>query len=134
MMKSSSPTDWTKADAIRGTHWVDRLAEAFLGWLYAPLVKQAAGEVARDCRAAIAAHAMPSIRGVNVQQARGYLRALSPGFVLREIDAVLSRRRIGRALRPCVFAEALEQVIQLVLADKACLAPATAVVRLSKAA
>jgi hypothetical protein len=54
---------------------------------------------------------------MSIPQARGYIRALAPGFVAREIDAVLSRRRISPSLRAGIFAEAIEQVTALVVDD-----------------
>jgi hypothetical protein len=133
MTLASSP-DWTQADSFKSAPWIDRWAEMFLQWLDARLVKQAAGEVARECRAALAARAVSSIGHTGAPQCRGYLRALAPVFVVREIDAVLSRRRISRSLRAAVFAEAIEQAIELVVDDIACARPALAPARLAKAA
>ncbi len=50
-------------------------------------------------------------------QARGYLRALAPQFVGREVNAVLSRRRASPHIRSRVVAQAVEEVLDLLADD-----------------
>jgi hypothetical protein len=98
----------------------DRLLDILLHWLDAPLVRQAAGEVARECRAGLWQHVRRRLRGMSQAQARGYLRAVAPGFVGNEVDAVLIRRRAGLHLRSQVAAQAVEALIDLVADDLLC--------------
>jgi hypothetical protein len=97
-------------------------------------VKQAAGEVARECRPALATHAGPKIASMTAAQSRGYLCALAPGFVAREVDAVLGRRRISLSLRARVAAEAVKQVVELVVNDLIQFQPVLGATSLGKAA
>ncbi|MGD0896883.1 MAG: hypothetical protein ABR915_03540 [Thermoguttaceae bacterium] len=124
----------THPDAVKTIFWIDLLTERLMDWLDGPLVKQAAGEVARECRAAVTARAISSVGLMGAHQSRGYVRALAPSFIAREIDAVLSRRRVGLSLGRRVFAEAVEQVIRLVADDLACAGPASESARPAKAA
>ena len=57
---------------------VDQLVDGIIQWIDAPLVRQSAGEVARECRDALWRHVSGRIRGMTVAQARGYLRAWRP--------------------------------------------------------
>jgi hypothetical protein len=95
----------------------DHLLDLLLHWLDAPLVKQAAGEVARECRLALWLHVRKPVRGMSLAQSRGYVRAVAPRFVGAEVDAVLSRRRASPALRPLVVAQAIEEVLDLLADD-----------------
>ena len=61
---------------------------------------------------------------MSLAQSRGYVRAVAPGFVAAEVDAVLSRRRANPSLRPLVVAQAVEEVIELLADDIRYAAPA----------
>jgi uncharacterized membrane protein len=98
----------------------DRLLDILLRWLEAPVVRQAAGEVARECRPGLWQHVRQRLVGMSLAQARGYLRAVAPGFVGHEVDAVLIRRRAGLHLHAQVAAQAVEVLIDLVADDLAC--------------
>jgi hypothetical protein len=104
-------------NAAKTASWFDRLFDSILQWINAPLVRQAAGEVARECRTAVLDHVYPRTRAMSRAQVRGYVRAWAPAFVLEEVDAVLSRRRTGIHLRQQVGAEAVEQLIDMVVDD-----------------
>jgi hypothetical protein len=95
----------------------DHLLDVFLHWLDGPIVKQAAGEVARECRAALWLHVRQRVRDMSVAQGRGYVRAVAPAFVSAEVDAVLTRRRAGPSIRHLVVAQAVEEVIDLLADD-----------------
>ena len=95
----------------------DRLFDVVFQWIQAPVIRQAAGEVARECHEAIWRQAHARVSGMSVAQGRGYLRALAPGFVCNEVDAVLSRRRASPYIRGQVIAQAIEQVLDLLADD-----------------
>jgi hypothetical protein len=97
--------------------YADRLLDSLSLWVEAPLVKQAAGEVARECRLEVLDHIRARTWGMTSARVRGYIRAVAPQFVAAEVDAVLSWRRAGSHLRPYVIAEAIEQLIDLVVDD-----------------
>ena len=54
---------------------------------------------------------------MSLAQASGYLRAVAPDFVCQEVDAVLSRRRASRYVRPRVIAQAVEGLLDLLSDD-----------------
>ncbi|MGA2063476.1 MAG: hypothetical protein ABSG86_00825 [Thermoguttaceae bacterium] len=128
------PPNCTPTESLKTVSWMDRWAGALFHWLHGPLARQAAGEVARECRPALLSRALEAIEPMSIPQSLGYVRALAPGFVDREIDAVISRRRISPSLRTRIFAEAIEQVIALVVDDIARLRSATGSARMAKAA
>jgi len=128
------PLDSSHADPANVVPWMDRWVGALFCWLHRSLATQAAGEVARECRQAALARVLATGPSMSVPQARGYVRALAPPLVAREIDAVLSRRRISPSLRAGIFAEAVEQVIALVVGDLARVRSATQWTGLAKAA
>jgi hypothetical protein len=97
--------------------YADRLLDSLSLWVDAPLMKQAAGEVARECRLEVLDHVREKTWGMSPARVRGYVRAVAPQFVVAEVDAVLSWRRAGAHLRPYVIAEAIEQLIDLVADD-----------------
>jgi hypothetical protein len=97
--------------------WFDRVLDAAFQWIDMPLVRQAAGEVARECRVAVCNHVYGPTRGMSRAQVRGYVRAAAPGFVVGEVDAVLNRRRVGLYLRRQVAVESVEQLIDMVVDD-----------------
>ena len=96
-------------------------SEGFLdqlfAWLDVSLVRQAAGELARECHAAVWDVTYEKARGMSRDEARGYIRAFAPEFLLKEIDLVLQRRRVRGSLRQRIVAEATEQLVELVVKD-----------------
>ena len=78
---------------------MDRWVGAVFHWLHRPLARQAAGEVARECRGAIIGRAVTAVQQMSIPQARGYIRALAPGFVAERSTPSSSRRRISPSLR-----------------------------------
>jgi hypothetical protein len=103
---------------------VERLLERLVRRVNAPLVRQTAGEVARECHAGLWESVRARIAGMSPAEARGYVRAIAPALVAMEVDAVMSRRRVGRYLRPHVVADAIEQCVVLVSNDARYVAPA----------
>jgi hypothetical protein len=97
--------------------FADRLMDRLFRWLDAPQVRQAAGEVARECRSAVWNHVSERTRGMTGAQVRGYIRAVAPDYVAAVVDAVLSWRRLDAQLRPYVVDEAIQQLIDLVAQD-----------------
>jgi hypothetical protein len=85
--------------------------------MYSSLIGQTAGEVARECRSAIWERILPRTRRMTPALAQGYVRAIAPGFILREVDAVMCRRRVRASVRSYVVAEATEQLIALIVDD-----------------
>ena len=108
----------------------DYLLDRVVRLLNAPLVRQTAGEVARECHAGLWEQVRVRMGEMTPTMARGYVRALAPALVALEVDAVMSRRRVGRYLRPHVVAEAIEQCVAIISDDVRYVAP----LRLSRAA
>lgn len=94
--------------------------EMLFRWLNSPLVGQTAGEIARECHIAVWERVLSKTRWMDPAQARGYVRAIAPAYITREVDVVLSRRRVSNLLRPPIIAEATEQLIELVVDDVVC--------------
>ena len=128
------PLDCSHSDPSKVVPWLDRCVGALFCWLHGALARQAAGEVARECRQPILARTLAVGRPMSVPQARGYVAALAPGFVAREIDAVMTRRRISPTLRAGIFAEAIEQVIALIMVNIARVHSAAGLAWIAKAA
>ena len=95
----------------------DRLFDFLVQWIDAPIISQAAGEVARECREPLWRHIHRRVGGMSLAQARGYIRAVAPDFVCDEVDTVLSRRRASRYIRPRVIDLAVEGVLDLLADD-----------------
>jgi hypothetical protein len=86
-------------------------------WLDTSLVRQTAGELARECHVALWEATCDRAREMSQDGAREYIRGLAPEFLVREVDPVLRRRRVRDSLRLKILAEATEQVVELVLKD-----------------
>ncbi len=80
-------------------------------------MRQAAGELARECHTAVWEVTCEKARGMSRDEARGYIRAFAPDFLRKEVDLVLQRRRVRESLRQRILAEATEQLVDLVLKD-----------------
>ena len=92
---------------------LDRLFD----WLDISLVRQAGGELARECHVAVWEVTCEKARGMSREEARGYIRAFAPEFLRKEVDLVLQRRRVRESLRQRILAEATEQLVELVVKD-----------------
>jgi hypothetical protein len=86
-------------------------------WLDTSLVRQTAGELARECHIALWEAACDRAAQLSQDEARGYIRALAPKFLVHEVDPVLQRRRVRESLRLRILADATDQVVELVLKD-----------------
>ncbi|MGA2259265.1 MAG: hypothetical protein ABSG53_31720 [Thermoguttaceae bacterium] len=95
----------------------DGLLDRLFAWLDISLVRQAAGELARECHTAVWEATYEKARGMSRDEARGYIRAFAPEVLLKEVDLVLQRRRVGESLRYQILAEATEQLVELVVKD-----------------
>lgn len=91
--------------------------DRLFAWLDLSLVRQAAGELARECHAAVCEATSEKARGMSRAEARGYIRAFAPEFLQREVDLVLQRRRVRESLRQRILADATEQLVDLVVKD-----------------
>ena len=70
------------------------LLDRLFAWLDISLVRQAAGELARECHAAVWEVTYEKARGMSRDEAPGYIRAFAPEFLGKEVDLVLQRRRV----------------------------------------
>ena len=86
-------------------------------WLDISLVRQAGGELARECHTAVWEVTCEKARGMSRDEARGYIRAFAPEFLEKEVDLVLQRRRVRESLRARILAEATDQLVELVVKD-----------------
>jgi hypothetical protein len=86
-------------------------------WLDNSLVRQTAGELARECYIALGEATCERAREMSRDEARELIRAFAPEFLVREVDQVLQRRRVRESLRLRILAEATDQVVELVLKD-----------------
>ncbi len=86
-------------------------------WLDTSLVRQTAGELARECHVALWEATCERAGQLSRDEAREYIQALAPEFLVHEVDPVLRRRRVRESLRLRILAEATEQVVELVLKD-----------------
>ena len=111
--KSKQPQPSGRARNPSAENLLDRL----FAWLDISLVRQAAGELARECHTAVWEVTCEKARGMSRDEARGYIRAYAPEFLLKEVDLVLQRRRVRESLRQRILAEATEQLIELVVKD-----------------
>lgn len=93
------------------------LLDQLFVWLDNSMVRQAGGELARECHIALWEATSQRAREMTRDEARGYIRAYAPEFLVREVDIVLQRRRVRDSLRRRILAEAAEQVVELVLKD-----------------
>jgi len=95
------------------------ILDQLFAWLDNSLVRQAAGELARECHVALGEVTCEQARNMSREDAREYIRAAAPEFLVREVDFVLQRRRVRESLRLRIMADAMEQVVELVLKDLA---------------
>jgi len=95
----------------------ENLLDRLFAWLDISLVRQAAGELARECHTAVWETTWEKARGMSRDEARGYIRAFAPEFLLKEVDLVLQRRRVRESLRQRILAEATDQLVELVVKD-----------------
>ena len=86
-------------------------------WLDTSLVRQTAGELARECHIVLWEATYERAAQMSRDEAREYIRAIAPEFLVHEVDPVLQRRRVRESLRQRILAEATEQVAELVLKD-----------------
>jgi hypothetical protein len=93
------------------------LLDRLFAWLDMSLVRQAGGELARECHTAVWEVTFEEARGMSRDEARGYIRAFAPEFLLKEVDLVLQRRRVRESLRQRILAEATDQLVELVVKD-----------------
>ncbi|MGO9107990.1 MAG: hypothetical protein ACLP9L_02045 [Thermoguttaceae bacterium] len=95
----------------------ENLLDRLFAWLDISLVRQAAGELARECHTAVWETTWEKAHGMSRDEARGYIRAFAPEFLVKEVDLVLQRRRVRESLRLRILAEATEQLVELVIKD-----------------
>ena len=109
--KSSETPPKSRKKKSRGK---DSFLDPLFVWLDASLVRQAAGELVSECHAALWGHAREKAGEMTLPEAKEYIRALAPEFLVREVDLVLQRRRVPESLRQRILAEATEHLVALV--------------------
>ncbi len=95
----------------------ENLLDRLFAWLDISLVRQAAGELARECHIAVWERTWEKAREMSRDEARGYIREFAPDFLMKEVDMVLQRRRVRESLRQRILAEATDQLVELVIKD-----------------
>jgi hypothetical protein len=116
MKTTDKPKRTVRAPRTRnqpGENLLDRL----FAWLDVSLVRQAAGELARECHAAVWEVTWEKACAMTRDEARGYVRAFAPEYLAKEVDLVLQRRRVRESLRLRILADATEQLVELVVKD-----------------
>src|SRR5208282_2604161 len=63
----------------------ESILDRLFAWLDMSLVRQAAGELARECHVAIWEATYEEARRMSRDEARGYIRAHAPEFLQREV-------------------------------------------------
>ena len=86
-------------------------------WRHVPLVEQAAGEVARQCRSRLWGRVCRRTANMSIAEIRGYVRAQAAGCVAGEVDYVLCHRCLKPALRNRVVDAAVDQLVSMVARD-----------------
>ena len=92
--KPKQPADRARRPDLSTDGLLDRL----FAWLDISLVRQAAGELARECHAAVWEATYEKARGMSRDEARGYVRAFAPEFLSKEVDLVLQRQTRARVV------------------------------------
>jgi hypothetical protein len=112
-------TDKSKKTATRRTPKppVEGVLDRLFAWLDLSLVRQAAGELARECHVAVCEATCETARHMSREEARGYIRAFAPEFLEKEVDLVLQRRRVRDSLRQRIMTDAADQLVELVIKD-----------------
>lgn len=99
----------------------------YLGrWLFGPrpcLVKQVAGEVARQCYAGLWQRLCGRVHMASIAEVRGCARAYSAAMVEVEVDSALERHRLSEEFHPWVVESAKDQLIAMVIRDVLCEQP-----------
>jgi hypothetical protein len=80
-------------------------------WRNVSVVEQAAGEVARQCRALLWQRTYLRMAEMSMAQIRGYVRAQAAEVVGSEVERVLCRRGLSPALREGISEAAVTQLI-----------------------
>ena len=92
---------------------LDRL----FAWLDMSLVRQAGGELARECHTAVWEVTCEKARRMSRDKVRGYIRAYAPEFLHKEVRPGSARRRVRESLKQRILAEATDQLVELVVKD-----------------
>ena len=114
-------TNGNRKQSTAPRHTSNSLTEGVLDrlfiWLDNSLVRQTAGELARECHIALWDAAYECAAPMPRDEAREYIRSMAPEFLVHEVDPVLQRRRVRESLRLKILDEATDQVVELVLKD-----------------
>ena len=98
-MKTSGKQLRSNARSRSRTPSPEGTLEGLFAWLDHSLVRQAAGELARECHVDLWEATSERASQMTRDEARGYIRAFAPEFLVREIDLVLHARRVRDSLR-----------------------------------
>jgi hypothetical protein len=108
--KKARPARTTKAPA-------EGVLDRLFAWLDISLVRQAAGELARECHVAVWEATCTTASEMSRDEAQGYIRAYAPEILEKEVDLVLQRWRVRESLRDRILSEAADQLVELVIKD-----------------
>lgn len=116
-MKKTVTSKHSAQSARRPGFSSEGILDRLFAWLDISLIEQAAGELARECRSTVWEATNDKACGMSRDEARGYIRAFAPEFLVREVDLVLQRRRVRESLRQRILVEATNQLVELVVKD-----------------
>ena len=99
-------------------------AESILRFLFPwdkdSLARQAAGQIARQCRDGLVRRVYPRTANMSMAEVRGYLRAHATGCVVAEVDRAVQNGRLQLALHKRVTQHAIDQLVAAVAHDVFC--------------
>ena len=88
-----------------------------LPWHSKTLVRQVAGEVARQCRSRLLQRVCRHTGNMSMAEIRGYLRAQAAECVVIEVDEAVGRGRLQMALRSARMDAAIDQLVTAAACD-----------------
>jgi len=97
--------------------WSKRLFGFLLQRQDARLVEQLAEQIAQHCRTALSDSVRQKAFGMTPDMLRGYVRAFATGLVAGALETASIPPEMADDFRPRVLAAAIEQVVDLVVAD-----------------
>jgi hypothetical protein len=89
----------------------------FFPWHRVRWIKQAGGEVARECRTQLWQRVRRSALGMSTPELRGYARAHAAVVAATQVDQVLARRSLRPNLRDRVLSSSVDQLVAMAIHD-----------------
>jgi hypothetical protein len=99
------------------TYSPEKLRTLLFPWRQRRAAEQAAGELARHCRAELWRRIWQHAAGMSPAELRGYARARAAGLVAAEADRLLGQRRLRPAMRGHALATAVDQAVKMAVRD-----------------